>query len=98
MADQYPTFDCVPQPPETGLWDDFLRWCLFVMNRGDPQRQFAASCLTWALRSGGLTDRQSAACARMLRRILTQYSAGALDCQTEAGASAETHLLGTRLH
>ena len=85
-AGQYPVGYDVPSPPDSTLWDDQLRWCVFVMNKGDPQRHFAASCLSWVLKSGGLTDRQASACAKMLRRVLALYEAGALDCQAEPEA------------
>lgn len=80
---QYPLFYDVPSRPTTGLWDDLLRWCIFVMNREDPQRHFAASCLAWVLKSGGLTEKQATACEKMLRRVTALYEAGALDCQVE---------------
>ena len=90
MSDYYPEERNVPDPPESDLWDDQLRWCVFVMNKGDPQRHFAASCLTWVLKSGGLTERQSAACAKMIARIHGLWAAGALDCQaTEEPMPAE---------
>ncbi len=79
----YPEAWNVPAPPSGTLWEDHLRWCVFVMNRDDPQRSFAASCLSWAIKSGGLTDRQAAACSNMLRRVTAAYDAAALDCQAE---------------
>lgn len=80
---QYPTPHDVPSPPTSSLWDDLLRWTVFVINKDDPQRQFAASCLMWAIKSGGLTDKQSAACSKMVSRIMALYDANALDCQSE---------------
>jgi hypothetical protein len=86
MSADYPQHLNVPAPPETDLWDDQLRWCVFVMNKGDPQRHFAASCLAWVLKSGGLTERQGAACGKMIDRVIRLYEAEALDCQAEIDA------------
>jgi hypothetical protein len=79
---QYPDALIVPPPPDGNLWDDNLRWCVFVMNKGDPQRHFAASCLAWVLKTGGLSERQAKACEKMLARITALYDAEALDCQS----------------
>jgi hypothetical protein len=78
----YPDAMIVPPPPSGTLWDDNLRWCIFVMNKADPQRHFAASCLAWVLKSGGLSEKQSKACEKMLARISSAYEDGALDCQS----------------
>lgn len=79
----YPTAFWVPEPPDDESWDHWLRWAVFVMDESDPQRHFAASCLAWFLKSGGLSDKQHAACVRMCERILERYDAGALACQVE---------------
>ena len=77
----YPSSQDVPPPPTNAMFDDHLRWAVFVMDRDDPQRHFAASCLAWVLKSGGLSERQAAACVRLLARIRELYGAGALECQ-----------------
>ena len=93
----YPSAKDVPPPPSSSLFDDHLRWAVFVMDRDDPQRHFAASCLAWVLKSGGLSERQAAACVRLLARIRELYGAGALECQAPPQAELKT-TTGKGLH
>jgi hypothetical protein len=93
---QYPDALIVPPPPDGDLWDDNLRWCVFVMNKGDPQRHFAASCLAWVMKTGGLSDKQAAACGKMLDRILGLYGADALDCQGSDPMSELSNMMARR--
>jgi hypothetical protein len=83
---EYPYAEPIPPPPDSDRWSDILRWVVFVMNNNDPQMHFASSCLTWVFKTGGLTERQSAACSKLYQRISKSYEAGALDAQADFGA------------
>lgn len=71
----------VPEPPEATSWACVLRWLVAVMNYDDPQLHFAASCLSYALKNGGLSQKQSEACQRLFERIFKDHEAGDLRCQ-----------------
>ena len=77
------THDQVPDPPTSKRWVDHLRWALCVID-GDQSGAiaFLAGCLAYAARpDGGLTDRQAAACNRILKGLCAAHAKGGLACQ-----------------
>lgn len=73
----------VPPPPYGGnvSWACALRWCVAVMDHDDKGLSFVASCLSYAVKSGGLSIRQQQACDKILNRVVDQYQIEKLDCQ-----------------
>jgi hypothetical protein len=85
MVDDFTlTADQVPDPPESGLWANVLRWCICVMDPKDTRTPFIASCLAHALRNGGLTEGQQEACVRITQSVLLGWQEGILVCQNTA--------------
>lgn len=83
--------DEVPEPAEGLLWFNTLRWLMAVMNNDDTSLGFAAGCLSYLAREGGLTDRQAQACKKIKKRVLYDYQAGVLDCQLNEPNPCDTH-------
>lgn len=71
----------VPECPASTLWSDQLRWLICVMNPDDGSLHYIASVLAYALKNDCLTDRQSKAANKILRRVRLDFAAGVLDCQ-----------------
>lgn len=82
-------FECpsqIPTRPSDERWAAQLRWALAVMDDDDKSMAFIASCFSNLLKYGGLTEKQAAACSRVILRIDTDFHEGVLDClQDEYG-------------
>lgn len=75
------TDDQVPSPPVSPLWVDILKWCVCVMDPADERLGFIASCLAYAIKNNGLTERQAAACSAIKKRLIDDWAHGILLCQ-----------------
>jgi hypothetical protein len=75
------TMDQVPSLPTICTWPDALRWMVCVMDPDDSRFAFIASCLSYSVKNDGLTDKQSAACEKILQRVYAEYNEGILICQ-----------------
>lgn len=73
--------DEVPDPPESSLWIDLLRWMICVMDPDDPRLPFVAGCLSHAAQHGILSEKQATACQGILTALCAAWSEGALICQ-----------------
>lgn len=71
----------VPNPPDSNIWADILRWLVIAMDPDDKQLHFASSCLAYALQHGGLTSKQDVVCSKIWGRVLSQYNDDLLICQ-----------------
>jgi len=71
----------VPSPPTSTLWVDLLRWTVCVMDPKDTRLAFIASCLSYAIKNGGLTDAQAEACENIHERVRDAFMDGTLVCQ-----------------
>jgi hypothetical protein len=71
-----------PAPPVPGSpWVDVLRWLVIVMDC-NGYLAFVAGCLAYAIdHDGCLTEKQAAACHKILLRTLKAWGHGALACQ-----------------
>lgn len=78
--------DEVPEPPESGLWVDLLRWVICVMDPSDTRLAFVAGCLAQVARTGGLSQKQADACKAILNSICKAWSEGVLVCQNTVPA------------
>jgi hypothetical protein len=71
-----------PDPPESTLWADLLRWMVCVMDPDDTRLAFVAGCLSHAMRNdNGLSGKQATACQAILDRLCTDWAEGVLVCQ-----------------
>jgi len=73
--------DEVPDPPESKVWVDLLRWMICVMDPDDKRLGFVAGCLSQACQNDGLTTRQAASCQAILETICRAWGDGILVCQ-----------------
>lgn len=88
MTDRFTLFcDEVPNPPQSALWVDLLRWMICVMDPDDKRLAFVAGCLSHAMRAGGLSEKQSAACQSILGAMCRDWADGILVCQNTAPPS-----------
>lgn len=73
--------DEVPEPPESGLWVDLLRWMICVMDPADSRTAFVAGCLSYAAQNDGLSAKQAEACQAILNAVCKAWADGVLVCQ-----------------
>lgn len=73
--------DEVPEPPESPLWVDLLRWVVCVMDPDDRRIGFVAGCLSHACQHDGLSARQASACQAILNSVMKAWADGVLVCQ-----------------
>ena len=75
----------VPEPPQSGQYRDWLRWCVAVMDDDDSQLDFAASMFSQAIPRGGLTTKQAKWADKIISLVLRTHEQGLLDCQQPRG-------------
>ena len=71
----------VPDPPESSLWTDLLRWIVMVVDPDDKQLPFIASCLAYSFKHNGLTEKQALVCNKILQRVIASFDSETLFCQ-----------------
>ena len=87
-----------PDPPESTLWADLLRWMVCVMDPDDTRLAFVSSCLSHACKAGGLTERQARACQKMLDDVWQAWADGVLICQNTPPADEAPEAIATRMN
>lgn len=88
--------DQVPEPPDSNLWTDILRWAVMVMDPADPRLAFMCSVLSQAITKDGLSDKQSKACERIMGTVRKDYAAGILVCQNTMPPDLSDEMSGER--
>ena len=88
--------DQVPEPPDSNLWTDVLRWAVMVMDPTDPRLAFMCSVLSQAITKDGLSDKKSKACERIMRTVRKDFSAGILVCQNTIPADLSDQMSSER--
>lgn len=88
--------DQVPEPPDSTLWTDVLRWAVMVMDPADSRLAFMCSVLSQAIEKDGLSDKQSKACKRIMGTIRKDYAAGILVCQNTMPTDLPDEMSGKR--
>lgn len=88
--------DQVPEPPDSNLWTDVLRWAVMVMDPADPRLAFICSVLSQAIEKDGLSEKQSKACLRIIGVIRKDFSAGILVCQNTIPADLSDQMSSER--
>lgn len=84
-------------PPDNGEVIDTMKWLITVMDRNDKGLPFVASVFSYALKTGGISEKQVEALERIYVRIIERYELGTLAIQggstdePESSASV-THL------
>ncbi len=71
----------VPDVPASTRWVDMLRWCVCDVDCDDYDLGFLASLLSYALRHGGLTERQERYAQKIVNRVHTTWSENRLQAQ-----------------
>jgi hypothetical protein len=71
----------VPEPPDTSLWLDDLRWAVTVMDDDDDALAFVTSVLSYCVENNGITKKQGEAAGRIIKRLKREFLAGVLACQ-----------------
>lgn len=83
--------------PDNGEVIDTMKWLITVMDRNDKGLPFVASVFSYALKTGGISEKQVEALERIYARIIERYELGTLAIQggttdePESSASV-THL------
>lgn len=90
--------EVIPQPPQSGRWADHLRWCVAVMDEGDPDLGMTASLMGYCLQKRHISERQKVVAHRIMTRVYEQYNAGILRSQLAIGDAQElANTIGKRL-
>jgi hypothetical protein len=71
----------VPDPPDSTLWIDQLKWAVTVADADDSDLAFLASLLSHAIRGGGLTLRQEPHARKAIDRLEAMWREGRLRAQ-----------------
>lgn len=71
----------VPDPPDTRLWDDNLRWALMVADPGSSDLKWASFLLTAYLKAGKLSTKQAEVGNEVLQRLYDRFADRELWCQ-----------------
>lgn len=83
--------ETVPEPPNSGVWADHLRWCVVVMDHNDAQLHVAASLLSYVLLHRHITDRQQGLAHRIITRVRALHDQGGLDCQAKLRVAGDLY-------
>lgn len=71
----------VPNVPTQASWKSVLRWLVCVMDADDKILPFVASCLAYAIKNDGLSEKQHLVCEKISIRIRDAHNQGVLVCQ-----------------
>lgn len=89
----------VPAPPASAQWVEQLRWCMAVMDSDPDELGFVAGLISYAIKQGGLTEKQAKYAQRLLDRVTEDWEAGKLGFQGGAAKrSAKAPANVVRLH